>query len=241
MLEFVRESESRTNSGKKKAFYKCDCGSVDEYIVTVVQTQRKTLCKECSIKEATEKRVKNLMGCKIGRWTVFARAENNPNCRGAVWKCKCDCGNISDIRARDLHKKKSTQCLECHKKETKKRKIESSYFKNGQSATNYRIYRIWKSMKNRCYGSHNTRWYKDEGVYVCDEWKNNFNAFYEWAMSNGYDDTKEIDKDMKCDHFEISPKRYSPDTCIWIDKKVNTRYSTLKDLVMKRELISAYI
>lgn len=52
---------------------------------------------------------------------------------------------------------------------------------------NSRLYRIWSSMKNRENNHDSTRpTYK--GKKMCDEWKNSFTKFYDWAISHGYND-----------------------------------------------------
>lgn len=80
--------------------------------------------------------------------------------------------------------------------------------KHGLSRT--RIYQEWHSMKSRCYHKTQTsyRKYGAKGVTVCDEWKNNFMAFYEWAMANGYNDSLTLDR-------IDSTKGYGPDNCRW--------------------------
>ena len=70
-------------------------------------------------------------------------------------------------------------------------------------------------MKSRCYNK-NTRdyqkWYGCHGIVVCDEWKNDFKAFYDWSISHGYRDDLTIDR--------IDPYGdYCPDNCRWADLK----------------------
>ena len=73
-----------------------------------------------------------------------------------------------------------------------------------------RIYQEWHSMKSRCYLKTHTsyRKYGAKGVTVCDEWKNNFMAFYEWAMANGYNDSLTLDR-------IDNTKGYGPTNCKW--------------------------
>ena len=81
-----------------------------------------------------------------------------------------------------------------------------------------RLYRIWCGMKRRCYGSNpeQTRYYKDKGIKICEEWLNSFDAFSTWARSNGYHDDLSIDRvDSNGD--------YEPENCRWIPFSENAR------------------
>ena len=79
---------------------------------------------------------------------------------------------------------------------------------------NKRLYNIWQHMKKRCYSTtaKNYQHYGGRGISVCDEWKNNYTAFYEWAMAHGYSDELSIDR-------IDNSKGYSPDNCRWADMK----------------------
>ncbi len=82
-----------------------------------------------------------------------------------------------------------------------------------KNPSHHRLYHIWYDMKRRCYQKQNKRWdkYGGRGIKVCDEWLNDFQAFFDWSLSHGYSDSLSIDRiDMDGD--------YSPVNCRWADK-----------------------
>ena len=50
----------------------------------------------------------------------------------------------------------------------------------------------------RCYNSECKSYknYGAKGVTMCDEWLNSPDKFISWCESNGYDETKVLDKDI---------------------------------------------
>lgn len=146
----------------------------------------------------------DLTGRKFGKLTVIERAENAKNGR-VRWLCKCECGNSIAVLSYSL-KRGQTKSCGCLKHMSPPNKT------HGKSKT--RIYRIRRAIITRCYNSNHEQ-YKDyggRGVSVCDEWRNSFTAFYEWAMANGYTDELSIDR-------KDNSGNYEPSNCCWVTRK----------------------
>lgn len=76
----------------------------------------------------------------------------------------------------------------------------------------------WHSMINRCYGGNCGESYQQ--VKVCVEW-HNFQNFAEWWADNcPKEGSWELDKDILCDSVN---KIYSPESCCFIPKSLNSR------------------
>lgn len=83
---------------------------------------------------------------------------------------------------------------------------------------NTRLYHIYYAMKNRCYNKDNNRYqyYGERGIVVCDEWLNDFQTFYNWAINNNYRD------DLTIDRIDINGN-YEPTNCRWVDIATQNR------------------
>jgi hypothetical protein len=76
--------------------------------------------------------------------------------------------------------------------------------------------RVWHGMRSRCHNPKNHAYYRygGRGIFMCDEWRNNFDQFYEdmGPKPQGFD-LDRIDND----------KGYSKENCRWVPRIENCR------------------
>lgn len=158
---------------------------------------------------------KDLTGQKFGRLTVlklaYKKPKNNNKGTRCYWLCQCECGNTKNVLTEALKSghTKSCGCL------GKEQRLKSNTTHN---LSNTRLHCIWLGMKNRCYCKDNKRYirYGGRGISICNEWKNDFLSFYNWAITNGYNDNLTIDR------IDVNGN-YEPDNCRWTTQKQQAR------------------
>jgi hypothetical protein len=125
--------------------------------------------------------------------------------RVRVVKCKCDCGNEVVVELGSLRSEHTSSCG-CGRLE----KITT------HGLTEHKLYRIWAEMKARCCNPKQQFFhrYGGRGITVCEEWIDDFKAFHDWAMDNGYREGLQIDR-------IDNNKGYFPDNCRFVTCQEN--------------------
>lgn len=147
----------------------------------------------------------NLTGQRFGMLTVIERDTDSVYGAGnhARWMCMCDCGSEVIVESTSLRRGHNKSCG-CYQRDRLKT----------HGKTNTRLYRIWSIMKTRCYNASHPLYegYGRRGITICDVWRDSFQAFYEWAMANGYRD------DLSIDRIDVNGN-YEPSNCRWATAK----------------------
>lgn len=75
-------------------------------------------------------------------------------------------------------------------------------------------------MKQRCLNKNQKvfKYYGERNISICDDWRNDFQVFYDWAMANGYA------KNLTLDRIDNNGN-YEPSNCRWVTMKEQRRNS----------------
>lgn len=185
-------------------------------------------------------KVRDYTGKVIDSLTVvnFIGLRKDSKYKRAYWNCTCSCGTTTEKSSHYLSIKDTYKSCGCYKSSGIKKtdikvqhvgtndlqtKTQSEEKVDGKRVVVWRCpyYSRWVGMLDRCYGNnHEEKYPAYKGVRVCEEWLK-FSNYKAWLMVNSKNkDLKyvHVDKDLSL----FGNKLYSPDTCVVVDRKINT-------------------
>lgn len=144
--------------------------------------------------------IQDYIGKRFGKLVVLGKVDKTN--REIIWKCKCDCGNETNIRVNHLFSMGVTSCG-CNNFTHK--------------LTLHPLYNVWCNMHRRCTDPKGSHWhnYGGRGITVCEEWSDMV-TFYDWAIAAGYKHGLQLDR-------ENNNKGYNPTNCRFVTSEVNAR------------------
>ena len=153
----------------------------------------------------------NLEKPSYSRLTAISTSNKKAGNRARYVNCIFSCGNKKEVLVSEIVSggTKSCGCAA----------VDNLLQRNTKYVNNvHEINVCYLDMIIRCYDKEckNYRFYGAKGVIVCDEWKNDYQKFLDWALNNGWAKGLQLDKDING-----NGKLYSPECCLWVTGKVN--------------------
>lgn len=150
----------------------------------------------------------NYLNSRHNRWTVIEISGQH----GASWLCRCECGKIKRHERNTIIRgvTKSCGCL----KKTRSASSRLAVTKHGMEGTSE--YRTWVDMRRRCHQPQRPDYknYGDRGIYVCEEWRASFEAFFR--------DMGPRPEGHTIDRLQ-NDGPYSKQNCVWAPRKLQER------------------
>ena len=116
---------------------------------------------------------KDIKGQRFGRLVAVSYLTNGD------WICQCDCGKEVTKKGTKLRKGLVKSCG-CFRRDY----ISNRNTSHGKTKTY--LYRLWLSIKTRCYNSNGVRWehYGGRGIIMYETWIDDFEKFEDWIIEN---------------------------------------------------------
>jgi hypothetical protein len=131
-------------------------------------------------------------------------------------KVICDCNNIFIIERGNFTSGNVKSCGCMRGKLISKHRTIHGDSKNCKQPSKYkRLYRIWHGMKDRVLTPRkekDKKNYMNKGITICNEWRDSYVSFKDWALNNGYEDHLTIDR-------VNNNEGYYPENCRWATMK----------------------
>ncbi len=169
----------------------------------------------------------DVAGVRFGMLTVIGYSHTsraNDGTSHRLFKCLCDCGNISFLRI-SVVTTGSTRSCGCLAIAVRRSKFTHGATRGGVLTPEYKS---WRGMVTRCHGlsyhpKHEVT-YRKKGVSVCDKWRYDFKAFLE-DMGNKPSQKHTLDR------YPNQTGNYEPGNVRWATMKQQMANKTNNVLV----------
>ena len=104
-LTIIGESSRRASNGGKYWLCQCDCGNIKEIRGDHLKSGH---TKSCGCQN--QERINNIIGQRFNNLTVIDITDKRRSGGDVVWKCQCDCGNITYAAASELRNNRIKSC-----------------------------------------------------------------------------------------------------------------------------------
>ena len=145
----------------------------------------------------------NLLGGeKFGMFVVLSELPKRDNYRYIL--CRCECGSEIEIRLTSITSGASKSCG-CLTRANDKNNLDTST----HGLSKHPLYKVYYGILRRCYDTSSQRYndYGGRGIVMCEEWRNSFLSFYNWALANGWQRRLQIDR------YPNNDGNYEPSNC----------------------------
>ena len=190
-----------------------------------------------------KQQIKDLTGSIYDRLSVigFAYTKNGH----AYWNCYCSCDADKPEAERKIHVKcgkylqdGSTSSCKCKREEHIKQISSVPVEKRKNKPFYMQLKNTWRTLINRCHNPAYKRYkfYGGKNILVCNDWRDDFEAFYDWSMEHGYSKGLALNR-------KDQGKNYSPDNCEWVSKSLscgNTSQNILVTIGNKSQCLAAW-
>ena len=172
----------------------------------------------------------DLVGKQFGRLTVKKLVGKTKNGM-KLWECECSCGKTTIQPTNQLNGGHTKSCG-CYSRDVARERFTTHGLRKTQ------IYKTWAGIKDRTNpNNHNCKDnYRKLGITMCDEWRDNFMAFYNWAIANGYKEEKLSNGRNKYEIDRIDTYgNYCPENCRWITQKEQMNNQTTNKFITYKD------
>jgi hypothetical protein len=203
-------------NNRGQSFWECVCDCGNKTVVQGYQISSGEIVScGCHGRQAirayaeAKKDKKDYSGQIFGRLKII-RTNKRISGQPITVVAECECGTVGEYLLNNLKRGHTSSCG-C---------LANEGNNTSHGLSDHNLYAIWGNIVQRCCDTKSASYkrYGAKGVVLYDEWRNNFKAFYDWCISNGWKPGLQIDKDIKGNGL-----LYSPDTCCIVTPKQNSR------------------